>query len=132
AVTVTTSDPAGQLWFNETVEPDDIPFTTQVNVSASFQTGATPAMSVANDGSGTCDITIRLMSNPGTGRSMKFNTTNSAPWPDDAPKEVPLDPSSVTVCSSVASSGTCDIWLWVDYENALGGQMNLDIRVESQ
>ena len=132
ALTVTTSDPAGQLWFNETVEPDGIPFTTQVNVSASFQTGATPALSVTNDGSGTCDITIRLMSDPGTGRSMKFNTTNNAPWPADVSKEVPLDPSTVTACASVASGGTCDIWLWVDYENAFSGQSVLDVRVESQ
>ena len=131
ALSVTTSDPAGQLWFNVTVEPDGIPFTTQVNVSASFQTGVTPALSVTNDGSGTCDITIRLTSNPGTGRSMKFNTTNSAPWPADVSKEVPLDPSSVTVCSSVVSGGTCDIWLWADYENALSGQTLADVRVET-
>ncbi len=132
ALTVTTSDPAGQLWFNETVEPDGIALTTQFNVSASFQTGATPALSVTNDGSGTCDITIRLLSNPGVGRSMKFNTTDSAPWPADISKEVPLDPSIVTACASVASGGTCDIWLWADYESAWGGQAVLDIRVESE
>ncbi|MEE9197353.1 MAG: hypothetical protein V3U45_04350 [bacterium] len=131
AITVTTSDPAGQLWFNETVEPDGLPLTTQLNVSASFQTGPTPALSVTNDGSTTCDITIRLTSDPGTGRSLKFNTTNNAPWPEDASKEVPLDPSSVTACSSVAPGGTCDIWLWADYENALGGQTLADVRVET-
>ena len=131
AITVTTSDPAGQLWFNETIEPDGIPFTTQVNVSASFQDGTTPALSVTNDGSATCDITLRLMSDPGTGRSLKFNTTNNAPWPSDASKEVPLDPSSVTVCTSVAPAGTCDIWLWADFQNALGGQSLADVRVES-
>ena len=131
ALTVTTSDPAGQLWFNETIEPDGIPFTTQLNVSASFQSAATPALSVTNDGSATCDITLRLMSDPGTGRSLKFNTTNSAPWPSDASKEVPLDPSSVTVCTSVAPAATCDIWLWADFENALDGQTLADVRVES-
>ncbi len=131
ALTVTTSDPAGQLWFNETVEPDGIALTTQFNVSASFQTGATPALSVTNDGSETCDITIRILSNPGVGRSMKFNTTNSAPWPADVSKEVPLDPSTVTVCASVASGGTCDIWLWVDYENAFSGPSVVDVRVET-
>ncbi|MFQ5907661.1 MAG: hypothetical protein ACE5JE_02360 [Thermoplasmata archaeon] len=131
ALTVATSDPAGELWFNETAEPDGIPFTTQTNVSASFQTGATPALSVTNDGSGTCDITIRLMSNPGTGRTMKFNTTNNAPWPTDNSREVPLSPSSVIVCSSVAPTGTCDIWLWADYENAVSGQSLADVRVET-
>lgn len=131
ALTVTTSDPAGQLWFNETIEPDGFPLTTQVNVSASFQSAANPALSVTNDGSATCDITLRLMSDPGTGRSLKFNTTNSAPWPSDASKEVPLDPSSVTVCTSVAPAGTCDIWLWADFENALSGQTLADVRVES-
>lgn len=131
ALTVTTSDPAGQLWFNETVEPDGIPFTTQVNVSASFQTGATPGLSVTNDGTGTCDVTIRLMSDPGTGRSLKFNTTDSAPWPADSSREIPLDPSSVTACGSVSPGGTCDIWLWADYENALSGQTLADVRVET-
>ncbi|MFQ5919186.1 MAG: hypothetical protein ACE5I4_03965 [Thermoplasmata archaeon] len=131
ALSVVTSDPAGQLWFNESVEPDGIPFTTQVNVSASFQGAATPALNVTNDGTGTCDITIRLMNDPGPGRSLKFNTTNDAPWPSDASQEVPLDPSSVVVCSSVLSGGTCDIWLWVDYENALGGQSVPDVRVQS-
>ncbi len=130
-LTLFTSDPAGQLWFNETVEPDGLPFTTQVNLSASFQTGATPALSVTNDGSINCDVTIRFMSDPGTGRSLKFNTTNNAPWPADASKEVPLDPSSVTACSSVAPGGTCDIWLWADYESALGGQTVADVRVET-
>ncbi|MFQ5838864.1 MAG: hypothetical protein ACE5HJ_08830, partial [Thermoplasmata archaeon] len=90
AITVTTSDPSGQLWFNETVEPDGQPYTTQYNVSASFQDGTTPAIRVTNDGAGTCDITIRLMSDPGTGRSMKYNTTNSAPWPGDASRDVPV------------------------------------------
>ncbi len=131
ALTVTTSDPSGQLWFNETVEPDGQAFTTQVNVSASFQTSAIPALNVTNDGSGSCSITLRLMSDPGAGRSMKYNTTNSAPWPEDTSKEVPVDPSSVTACTGVASGGTCDIWLWVDYENALGGQLTLTVRVES-
>jgi hypothetical protein len=131
AITVQTSDPSGQLWFNETVEPDGQAFTTQLNVSASFQDTTTPALRVTNDGSGTCDITLRLMTDPGTGRSMKFNTTNSAPWPTDAAKEVPVDPSSVTVCSAVAPGGTCDIWLWVDYENALGGNTVVTLRVES-
>ncbi|MFQ5553113.1 MAG: DUF2341 domain-containing protein [Thermoplasmata archaeon] len=131
ALAVVTSDPAGQLWFNESVEPDGLPYTTQLNVTASFQNAATPALRVTNDGSATCDIAIRLMSNPGSGRSLKFNTTNSAPWPTDATREVPLDPSSVTVCSAVAPGGTCDIWLWVDYENALAGQTFLAIRVES-
>ena len=131
SLTVTTSDLAGQLWFNETVEPDAIPFTTQVNVSASYQTGATPALSVTNDGSTTCDVTIRLMSDPGTGRSLKFNTTNSAPWPADSSREVPVNPSSVTACSAVGIGGTCDIWLWADYENALSGQTLADVRVET-
>ncbi len=131
ALTVATSDPAGQLWFNETVEPDGIPFTTQLDVNATFQNAGTPALSVTNDGAGTCDITIRLISDPGIGRSMKFNTTNSAPSPADASKEVPLDPSSVTVCTSVASGGTCDIWLWADYENAVSGQTLADVRVET-
>ncbi|MFQ5918475.1 MAG: hypothetical protein ACE5I4_00345, partial [Thermoplasmata archaeon] len=131
SITVTTSDPAGQLWFNETVEPDGLPLTTQLNVSASSQSGATPALSVTNDGSATCDVTIRLQSDPGIGRSLKFNTTNSAPWPSDAAREVPINPSSVTVCSSVAPSGTCDIWLWADYENAWGGQTLADVRVET-
>ncbi|MFQ5961763.1 MAG: hypothetical protein ACE5MG_10225, partial [Candidatus Methylomirabilales bacterium] len=131
SITVTTSDPAGQLWFNQTVEPDGLPLTTQPNVSASFQSGATPALSVTNDGTATCDISIRLMSDPGIGRSLKFNTTNSAPWPSDAAREVPVHPSSVTVCSSVAPSGVCDIWLWGDYENAWGGQTLADVRVES-
>ncbi|MFQ5552265.1 MAG: hypothetical protein ACE5EW_00835 [Thermoplasmata archaeon] len=131
SVTVTTSDPAGQLWFNETVEPDGLPLTTQLNVSASFQTGATPALSVTNDGTATCDISIRLMSDPGIGRSLKFNTTNSAPWPSDAAQEVPIHPSIVTVCSSVAPSGVCDIWLWADYENAWGGSTLADVRVET-
>ncbi|MFQ6012545.1 MAG: hypothetical protein ACE5LS_02750 [Thermoplasmata archaeon] len=131
ALTVTTSDPAGQLWFNETIEPDGLPLTTQVNVSASSQDATTPALRVTNDGPGTCDITIRLMSDPGTGRSMKFNTTNNAPWPSDATKEVPLDPSSVTVCTGVGPGGTCDIWLWADFENALGGQTLADVRVEN-
>ncbi|MFQ5985797.1 MAG: hypothetical protein ACE5KQ_00365 [Thermoplasmata archaeon] len=131
ALTLVTSDPAGELWFNETVEPDGLPFTTQVNVSASFQGGATPALSVTNDGTGTCNITIRLLSDPGTGRSMKFNTTDSAPWPSDVSKEVPLDPSSVTVCSGVGPSGTCDIWLWADFDDALGGQAVANVRVES-
>ena len=131
ALSISTSDPAGQLWFNETVEPDAIPFTTQVNVSASFQSGAAPALSVTNDGSIACDVRIRLMSDPGTGRSLKFNTTNNAPWPADASKEVPLDPSSVTACSSVVSGGTCDIWLWADYENAVSGQTLADVRVET-
>ena len=131
ALTVVTSDPAGELWFNETVEPDGIPFTTQVNVSASFQAAATAALNVTNDGTGTCDITIRLMSNPGTGRALKFNATNSAPWPNDVSKEVPLDPSSVVACNSVPSGGTCDIWLWVDYENALSGQSVPNVRVQS-
>ncbi len=131
AITVTMSDPAGQLWFNETVEPDGQAYTTEVNVSASFQDAATPALNVTNDGTGSCDITIRLMSNPGTGRSMKFNTTDSAPWPSDSSREVPVQPSSVTVCSGVAPGGWCDIWLWVDYENALGGQGVVTVRVES-
>ncbi len=131
SLTVTTSDPAGQLWFNETVEPDSLPLTTQANVSASFQSGATPALSVTNDGSATCDVTISLLSDPGIGRSLKFNTTNSAPWPLDVAREVPISPSSVTVCSSVAPSGVCDIWLWADYENAWGGQTLADVRVES-
>ncbi|MFQ5553467.1 MAG: hypothetical protein ACE5EW_07095, partial [Thermoplasmata archaeon] len=131
ALTVVTSDPAGQLWFNETVEPDGIPFTTQINVSASFQDAATPALNVTNDGTGTCDITIRLMTDPGTGRSLKFNGTNNAPWPDDASKEVPLDPSSVVACSSIPSGGACDLWLWVDFENALGGQSVPNVRVQS-
>jgi hypothetical protein len=131
AITVTTSDPAGQLWFNATVEPDGLAYTTQMNVSASYQDATTPALRVTNDGSGSCDITLRLMSDPGTGRSMKYNATNSAPWPGDTTKEVPLDPSSMTVCSAVASGGTCDVWLWVDYENALGGQTVVSLRVES-
>ncbi len=131
ALTVVTSDPAAQLWFNETVEPDGIPFTTQLNVSASFQTDATPALSVTNDGTATCDVTIRLMSNPGIGRSLKFNTSNSPPWPTDTSREVPLTPSSVTVCSSVAPAGTCEIWLWADFENALWGQALADVRVET-
>ncbi|MFQ5919185.1 MAG: hypothetical protein ACE5I4_03960, partial [Thermoplasmata archaeon] len=131
ALTVSTSDPAGQLWFNESVEPDGIALTTQLNVSASFQTGAVPALTVTNDGAGSCDVTLRLMSSPGTGRSMKFNTTNSAPWPSDASREVPLDPLNVTACAGVAPGGTCDIWLWVDYENAFGGQTVPDIRVET-
>ena len=79
ALTVATSDPAGQLWFSKPVEPDRIPYTTQVNASAFFQDGSTPALSVRNDGSGTCDITIRLMSNSGTGRSMKFNNYEQRP-----------------------------------------------------
>ncbi len=123
ALTVTTSDPAGQLWFNGT--------DTQVNVSASFQSGATPALSVTNDGSINCDVTIRLISSPGSNRSLKFNTTNNAPWPADAAKEVPLDPSSVTACSSIISGGTCDIWLWADYESAVVGQTLADVRVET-
>ncbi|MEE9164481.1 MAG: hypothetical protein V3U17_06805 [Thermoplasmata archaeon] len=131
ALTIATSDPAGQLWFNETVEPDGIPFTTQLDVNATFQDAVTPALRVTNDGTGTCDITLRLLSDPGPGRSMKFNTTNSAPAPSDATKEVPLDPSSVTVCTGVASGGTCDIWLWADYENALSGQTLGDVRVET-
>jgi hypothetical protein len=132
ALSVVTSDPAGELWFNETVEPDGFPLTTQVNVSASFQTGVTPALRVTNDGSATCDITLRLMSNPGLGRSLKFNTTTNAPWPADAAKVVPLDPSSVTVCTNVAPGVSCDIWLWADYANAMGGQASLDLRVETQ
>ena len=131
SVTVTTSDPAGQLWFNETVEPDGLPLTTQLNVSASFQSGAAPALSVTNDGTATCDVTLSLLSDPGIGRSLKFNTTNSAPWPSDATREVPINPSSATVCSSVAPSGVCDIWLWADYENAWGGQTLADVRVET-
>ncbi len=131
AITVVTADPAGEEFFTETVEPDGIPFTTQVNVSASFQDGTTPALSVTNDGTATCDVTLRLMSAPGIGRSLKFNTTNIAPWPADVSKEVPLDPSSVTVCASVSSGGTCDIWLWADYENALAGQSVVDVRVET-
>ncbi len=131
AITVITSDPSTQLWFNETVEPDGQPYTTEYNVSASFQDGTTPALNVTNDGSGTCSISIRLMSSPGTGRSMKYNTTNSAPWPTDTSKDVPVDPSSVTVCTGVGPGGSCDIWLWVDYENALGGQMTVTVRVES-
>jgi hypothetical protein len=131
ALSVETSDPSGELWFNETVEPDGFPYTTEVNVSASFQTGATPALRVTNDGSATCDITLRLMSNPGAGRSLKFNTTSAAPWPTDAAKKVPQDPSSVTVCTGVAPGGTCDIWLWVDYESAQGGLVPVDVRVES-
>lgn len=131
ALTVTSSDPAGQLWFNETVEPDGQPFTTEYNVSASFQDGTTPALRVQNDGSANCDITLRLLSDPGTGRSMKWNTTNDAPWPEDAARKVPLDPSSVTVCSGVAPGGFCDIWLWVDFEDALGGSVSVTLRVES-
>lgn len=131
ALTVVTSDPADQLWFNETVEPDGQAFTTEANVSASFQNGTTPALQVTNDGTADCDITLRLLSDPGTGRSMKFNVTSNAPWPDDAAREVPVDPSNVTACTGVASGGTCDIWLWVDYENALGGSLSVTLRVES-
>ena len=89
SISVATSDPAGQLWFNESIEPDGLPFTTELNVSASSQSGATPALSVTNDGSATCDVTLSLLSDPGIGRSLKFNTTNSAPWPADAAREVP-------------------------------------------
>lgn len=131
AITVDTSDPAGDLWFNETIEPDGNPWTTELNISASYQTGVTPALNVTNDASISCDITIKLMSTPGTGRSMKYNTTNNAPWPTDSSKEVPVDPSSVTVCTSVASSGLCQIWLWVDYEDAAGGNEVITVRVES-
>lgn len=131
ALTVVASDPSGQLWFNESVEPDGVPYTTQVNVSASGQSGATPGLRVTNDGGVACDITIRLLSDPGTGRSLKFNTSNNAPWPSDSSREVPLDPSRVTVCTGVAPAGVCDIWLWVDYENALGGQTVVDVRVET-
>ncbi len=130
AITVNTSDASGSLYFNETIEPDGLPWTTEENVSASYQTGAVPALSVTNDASIACDISVKLITDAPSGATLKYSDTSTAPNPGD--NTVPTDPSSVTVCSDIAASGTCDIWLWTDYSNAgVMTDISRTIRVES-
>ncbi len=128
ALTVVTSDPNGQLWFNETVEPDGLPWTTQNDVPASFQDGTTPALRVTNDASIACDISVKLMTDAPSGATLKGDTDNN---PVGA-TTIPTDPSTYVACSAVAASGTCDIWLWTDYLDAgLLLDVSRTLRVES-
>ncbi len=130
AITVDHSDPSGILYFNETVEPDGLPWTTEENVSASYQLSARPAFNVTNDASIACDITIKLMTAAPSGATLKYSATSTPPNP--GVNTVPTDPSSVTVCTDVAASGLCQIWLWTDYSNS-GPMADISrtIRVES-
>jgi hypothetical protein len=130
SLTVEISDPAGQLWFNGTTDAIQGGLWQEENVSASYQISVRPALNVTNDDAAdACDVTLQLGSAPGSGRSMKYSLTSTAP--DPGSNQVP-SASNVTVCTNIAAGGLCQVWLWVDYQDAFGGQDVITLIVDTK
>lgn len=129
ALTVVVNNPASQMFFNGTTDDPVGGLWQEENISEDFQTAVTPAMNVTNDdGVGACNLTLELLTSPGSGRTMKFSTTSTPPNP--GVNSVPVG-SNVTV-ANVASGATQEVWLWIDLDDSQGGQATPDLRVDTE
>lgn len=91
-----------QVTFNPTVPLNGAP------TAAAGQGAGTPAVTVTNQGVGTCAISIKRATAAPTGIEDQWNTVNSAP----ASGTNSITTSYQTVCASVAQAGTCTVYMW--------------------
>ena len=130
ALTVVITNPSGQLFFNAMTDTPVGGLWQEENVSEDFQTASAASVNVTNDDTvGVCDVTLELLTDPGTGRTMKFSTTSTPP--DPGINTVPFG-SNVTVISGLAIGATVNIWLWIDLADSQGGQVTPTLRVDTK
>ena len=112
--TVSTSDPAGKLYFNASTVMG-----SEWNVSASYQTSSIPAINITNTGNVPIKINATLNTTPISNVHIKYNLTYNPPTfttnPYSCSKE--LTTSNQTIVSSIPVDGYQDIFLWADFEN---------------
>ncbi len=130
ALTVVITNPSGQLFFNGSTDDPIGGLWQEENVSEDFQEQlSTSAINITNDDTaGACDVTLELLTSPGSGRTMKFNTTSTAPTPDF--NNIPVG-SNITIVN-LASEATQAIWLWIDLDDSQGGQATPTLRVDTE
>ena len=91
-----------QVTFNPTAPLNGAP------TPAAGQGAGTPAVTVTNNGVGTCAISIKRATAAPAGVEDQWNTANSAP----ASGTNSITTSYQTVCASVAQAGTCTVYMW--------------------
>ena len=105
-------------------------FTTQYNVSEDNQTGVVPALNISNTGNVPLNFTIYWVSNPGSGISMKYNTSYSAP--DPSMNLIGVEEANETlIVSNLGISSYEEIWLWMDFVSVSSGSGEVDVTIVS-
>ena len=128
--TVDTASPSGDFEFKDwTLSLTGVGLTTEYNVSEDNQTAVTPALNITNTGSVAINITFNWSASPGSGITMKYNSSDNAPNPSE--NNILVTPSSTQIVTNLATTSTANIWLWMDFVNVGAGSSNEDMTLTS-
>jgi len=105
-------------------------YTTQYNVSEDNQTGVIPALNITNTGNVPLNFTMYWTSNPGSGLSMKFATSDTAPNPGVSLIGVEVANETLIV-SNLGIGSYEEIWLWMDFVSVSSGGDSVDVTITS-
>jgi len=127
--TITTSS-SGNLDFKDwTLSSTGVGQTTEYNVSEDNQTAVVPALNISNTGNVPLNFTMNWTGDPGTGISLKYNTTDNAP--NHGVNEIAEDPSYTQIITNLATSTYEQLWLWLDFVSVEEQTNNQDVKITS-
>ena len=129
--TISTSSLTGDLEFmNWTLTGWGVGYTTEYNVSEDNQTAVVSAVEITNTGNVPINISMKWLTNPGSGITMKYAESDTAPNPGIS--SIAVDPSETDIITNLAPSDSKKIWLWMDFVSVEAQDNNADVRFTSE
>lgn len=128
---VVTSSSGDYLHFNDwTISNPGFGLTTEYNVSEDNQTATMPAINISNTGNVALNFSINWTGDPGTGISLKWNTSNNPPLYGE--NTIAEDPATTQIVTNLGIGEYEEIWLWMDFVTVTAQSSQQDIKLWSE